>query len=100
MSSEELKKILELHALWLSDNGGQRADLRDADLQMADLRDADLDYSCFPLWSGGSRFKCDLKLVYQLLAHICTLDFDDPDGTKELILPFAQRSHRAKELLT
>ena len=158
MSSEELKKILELHALWLSDNGGrradlrdadlreanlqradlrdanlrdadlqmadlqwadlrwadlrradlrdadlreanlQRADLRDADLKMADLRDADLDYSCFPLWSGGSRFKCDLKLVYQLLAHICTLDFDDTEGIKELVLSFAIKSHRAKAL--
>ena len=133
MSSEELEKILELHALWLSDNGGRRADLRDADLreanlqradlrdanlrdadlQMADLqwadlrwpdlrpadlRDADLDYSCFPLWSGGSRFKCDLKLVYQLLAHICTLDFDDTEGIKELVLSFAIKSHRAKDL--
>ena len=133
MNGEELKKILELHAIWLSDNGGQRADLqganlrgaslqvanlqranlqranlrgadlqradlRVANLQGADLRGADLDFSCFPLWCGGANFKCDLKLVYQLLAHICTLDFDDPDGIHELVLPFAIKSHRAKDL--
>ena len=74
------------------------ADLRRAILQGADLRGADLDFASFPLWCGGSRFKCDLKLVYQLLAHICTLDFDDPDGIKELVLPFAIKSHRAKDL--
>ena len=74
------------------------ANLREANLRDADLRWADLDYSCFPLWCGGSRFKCDLKLVYQLLAHICTLDFDDTEGIKELVLPFAIKSHRAKDL--
>lgn len=90
-----------------------RADLRGADLQGANLRGvnllradlrgvnlrgADLDFSCFPLWCGGSKFKCDTKLVYQILAHICTLDFEDNYGIKELILPFAQRSHRAQDL--
>ena len=74
------------------------ANLRGADLRGADLRGADLDFASFPLWCGGSRFKCDLKLVYQLLAHICALDFDDPDGIKELVLPFAIKSHRAKDL--
>ena len=74
------------------------ADLRYADLRGADLQMADLDFSCFPLWCGGSRFKCDLKLVYQLLAHICTLDFDDTEGIKELVLSFAIKSHRAKDL--
>ena len=153
MSSEELKKILELHALWLSGNGGQRANLREANLQGADLREAnlreanlqgadlreadlrwadlrwadlqgadlqgadlrdadlrdadlreanlqgaDLDFASFPLWCGGAYFKCDQKLVYQLLAHICTLDFDGTEGIKELVLPFAIKSHRAKDL--
>ena len=75
-----------------------KADLREADLRWADLREADLDFSCFPLWCGGSKFKCDAKLVYQLLAHICTLDFDDTEGIKELIMPFAVKSHRAEDL--
>ena len=74
------------------------ANLRGADLRRADLRRADLDFSCFPLWCGGSDFKCDTKLVYQLLAHICTLDFDDTEGIKELIMPFAVKSHRAVDL--
>ena len=74
------------------------ANLRGADLREADLRGADLDISSFPLWCGGAKFKCGPKLIYQLLAHVCTLDFDDSEGIKELILPFARKSHRAKGL--
>ena len=116
MTSEEIKNVLELHKKWLNnEQGGERADLRGADLRnvganlrganlyRADLRGADLskvdlDFSCFPLWCGGSRFKCDTKLVYQLLAHICTLDFPDDEGIKDLIRPFAVKSHRAVDL--
>ncbi len=72
--------------------------LRGVNLRWADLSGADLDFSCFPLWCGGSKFKCDTKLVYQLLAHICTLEFDDTEGIKELIMPFAVKSHRAVDL--
>ena len=134
MTSEEIKKVLELHKKWLNnEQGGERANLREADLsgadlcwadlrgadlrganlsganlrgadlRRADLREADLqganlDFSCFPLWCGGSKFKCDTKLVYQLLAHICTLEFDDTEGIKNLIMPFAVKSHRAVDL--
>lgn len=89
MTSEEIKQVLELYKKWLNnEQGGERAD----------LRGADLDFSCFPLWCGGSKFKCDTKLVYQLLAHICTLDFPDDEGIKDLIMPFAVKSHRAVDL--
>ena len=144
MTSEEIKKVLDLHKKWLNnEQGGERANLRWADLSCvnlsgaqlsradmrettlrladlrwadlrgatlrladlrgtnltrADLRWADLDLSCFPLWCGGSQFKCDTKLVYQLLAHICTLEFDDTEGIKDLIMPFALKSHRAVDL--
>ena len=124
MSSEEIKKVLDSHQKWINEeDGGERANLRGADLREADLRGADLrgadlswanlcwadlskadlsgadlDFSCFPLWCGGSKFKCDTKLVYQLLAHICTLEFDDTEGIKNLIMPFAVRSHRAVDL--
>ena len=74
------------------------ANLRGANLRGANLSETDLDFSCFPLWCGGSKFKCDTKLVYQLLAHICTLEFDDTEGVKDLIMPFAVKSHRAVNL--
>ena len=154
MTSEEIKKVLDSHQKWINnEQGGERADLSEAnlckaglreadlsgadlreanlckadlrganlsganlrgadlrgadlrwtnlhevDLRGADLRGADLDFSCFPLWCGGSKFKCDTKLVYQLLAHICTLEFDDAEGIKDLIMPFAVKSHRAVDL--
>ena len=82
----------------LSEANLRGANLSGADLRRADLRGADLDFSCFPLWCGGAKFKCDTKLVYQLLAHICTLDFSDDEGIKELIMPFALKSHRAQDL--
>ena len=74
------------------------ANLSGANLRGANLSETDLDFSCFPLWCGGSKFKCDTKLVYQLLAHICTLEFDDAEGVKDLIMPFAVKSHRAGDL--
>ena len=99
MTPEELAVILEAHKRWLFDEpDGQRADLRGANLREADLRGADLDFASFQLWCGCAHFKCDQKLVYQLLAHICTLDFDDTEGIQELVLPFAIKSHRAKDL--
>ena len=109
MTSEEIKQVLELHKKWLNnEQGGERADLRRADLSEADLSGADLseaglsgadfDFSCFPLWCGGSKFKCDTELVYQILAHICTLEFDDAEGIKDLNMPFAVKSHRAVDL--
>ena len=39
---DELKSILEKHATWLEDNGGERANLRGADLTWADLSWANL----------------------------------------------------------
>lgn len=111
MTAKDLKTILEKHQKWLrgEENGEladlsganlSRANLSGADLRWANLREADLDYSCFPLWCGGSRFTVDDRLLYQLLAHLCSLDIDTEDGKKvrELILPYAKKSHRAKEL--
>ena len=99
MTSEEIKKVLELHKKWLNnEQSGERANLSGANLSEADLCRANLDFSCFPLWCGGSRFKCDIKLVYQFLAHVCTLEFEDAEGIKDLIMPFAVKSHRAVDL--
>lgn len=85
ISKEKLASILSAHKKWLMDaSEGARADLRganlsrsdlcEADLRGADLRGANLDYSCFPLWCGGTRFKADDRLVMQVMAHLCSLD--------------------------
>lgn len=95
-TTEQLKEILVKHHKWVSnETGGERADLSNAN-----LRYADLDYSAFPLWCGGSNFKCDIKLIYQLLAHIATLKCEDEDYKKirKVILPYALKSHRAADL--
>ena len=42
MKAEDLKKVLDAHVAWLAGTGGQRADLRGANLGRADLRGADL----------------------------------------------------------
>ena len=42
MEQKDLNKILNEHKGWLNGNGGNRADLRDANLYGADLCDADL----------------------------------------------------------
>lgn len=45
ITKEELQEILEKHKMWLNDNGGEKADLRNADLREANLRDADLQHA-------------------------------------------------------
>ena len=78
----------------------ERANLERADLREADLREANWDFSSLPLWCGGSCFKTDLRLVNQLLAHICTFEVDSEEFAelKKLIIPYAVKSHRAKDL--
>jgi uncharacterized protein YjbI with pentapeptide repeats len=91
----------------LQDANLQRADLRGADLQDADLQDADLqdvnlDYSCLPLWCGGSRFKADSKIVRQIIAHVCTIEIVDADDEMRATIAAmkleAVKSHRASVL--
>ena len=105
MRQEELNKILEDHKNWLDGNGGKRADLRGADLrwaglQGADLQGADLDFSVWPLWCGSKGVIVDIKIVRQLLAHVACLTCDDPEFAEviALIMPYAKKSHRAKDL--
>ena len=99
-TAAELAEILKEHAEFLIDNNkGTRADLTRADLTRADL-----DYSSFPLWCGGANFKCSAKLMYQLLAHVYTLNPSSVKeekefiAIKEAILKYALKSHRAKDL--
>ena len=96
MNATDLKTILDKHKKWLNnEEGGERADLRGANLQ-----DADLDFSCWPLWCGSKNVKVDNRLVFQLAAHICVLDCDTPEfkAIKEFLIPYAKLCHRASEL--
>ena len=45
MTKDDLKKVLDDHALWLRGEGGARANLRGADLEGANLRWADLRWA-------------------------------------------------------
>ena len=77
------------------------ADLNSASLNSADLRGANMDYSSgIPLWCGGAKFKCEAKLIQQVLAHLCTLDCKDKEwiALRKAIRPFAKKSHRASDL--
>jgi hypothetical protein len=76
------------------------ASLKGASLKNADLRDVNFDFSCFPLWCGGSNFKASPQLIYQLMAHICTLNVNNKE-IKELqryLMTYALKSHRAEDL--
>ena len=74
----------------------QGANLRGANLRGADLQGANFDYSCFPLWCGGTRFKADDKLIKQVLAHLCSL-IVSPEAAEiiDKIRDYAKTSHRA-----
>ena len=110
MNEDKLKEILENHKKWLNNDGGESANLRyanlhganlhGADLYDADLRGADLDFTCLPLWCGSKNIKVDMKLIYQLLAHVYVLDNDSEDfkEIQKLIRPYAEKSHRWSEL--
>jgi hypothetical protein len=77
------------------------ANLTGANLSGANLSGANLDFSSgIPLWCGGSKFKCDAKLIQQVLAHLCTLDCRDKQwvALRKMIRPFAKKSHRAVDL--
>jgi hypothetical protein len=120
MNSNELQKILDNHKLWINEEGGERADLQEADLrwanlqranlrwanlqradlQEADLQEADLDFSCLPLWCGSKYMKVDKNIASQIAAHFCALDCDDKDFQKacKAILKFALTNKHAGDL--
>lgn len=90
MTQEELNVILDKHKKWLnSEDGGERAD----------LRGADLDYSCWPLWCGSLDVKVDARIARQLAYHFCRLDCDDPEylEVRKAITKFANGFHRVDE---
>ena len=115
MEEKQLKNILELHQKWIrQEPGGDRADLRganlvgadlrganlwEANLRGANLREADLDYSCWPLWCGSLDVRVCKRIAAQLAYHFCRLDCDDPEviAAQNAIIPLANQFHRADE---
>lgn len=110
MTQKELNMILDKHKMWLSGKeGGEKADLRGADLRGvnlseayfggADLCGANLDYSCWPLWCGSLDVKVDARIARQLAYHFCRLDCDDPEylEARKAIAEFANKFHRVEE---
>ena len=110
MEEKRLENVLELHQKWMNNEpGGERANLRGADLWRADLlganlrsadlrgadlreadlwradllganlREANLDYSCWPLWCGSLDVRVCKRIAAQLAYHFCRLDCDDPE---------------------
>ena len=100
MEASKLKEILEKHKMWLNgEEGGERANLRSADLigadligadlrranlwnadlkiadlsganlSGADLIGADLDYASYPLYCNGLCIHVDDRIGIQLLYH-------------------------------
>ena len=109
MKTNELEKILELHAKWLNgEEGGERAnlshtdlsgadlreanlshadlspaDLSDADLRGADFRGADLDYSCLPLWCGSLSANFDDRQLKQIAYHLVKAGLQSKNASEE-----------------
>ena len=114
MEQEKLNAILEKHRKWLNDEeGGERAnlrgadlcetdlrdanlrdadlrganlrgaDLRDANLRDADLRGANLDFSCLPLWCGSLRAHFDDRQLKQIAYHLVKSGLQSKNASDE-----------------
>ena len=115
MEENQLKNVLELHRKWINkEPGGERANLRRADLleanlrrtdlleanlRGADLQGANLDYSCWPLWCGSFGVRVCKRIAAQLAYHFCRLDCDDQEviAAQNALIPLANQFHRADE---
>ena len=71
MTQDEIKTALEQHALWLTGNGGAKANLSGADLRSANLSGADL--------SGAYLSGADLSGAYLRSANLRSADLRSAD---------------------
>ena len=101
---EELKIILEKHKKWLNgEYGGERANLRDADLRIANMIKSDLDFSCLPLWCGGLDIDIDDRQAKQIAYHLVRNVLYSENTSKEAkeavkpLVDFANGFHRIEE---
>lgn len=99
MNREELNNILENHKKWLGgEEGGERANLRGANLSGADL-----DFSCLPLWCGSLGANFDDRQLIQIAYHLVKAGINSNNASdetkKELskLIDFANKFHRVEE---
>ena len=79
MTKNELNKVLENHKLWLNDEGGAWANLKDTDLRGTDLRGIDLRYANLKntdLYSANLR-GADLRYAHLRYANLKGADLRD-----------------------
>ena len=81
MTRNELDRVLELHGLWLAEEGGERANLSGADLHGADLSGAYLTdanlagaYLSVANLSGASLYGANLSGAYLSGANLTAAD--------------------------
>lgn len=123
-TKEELEIILHNHSLWLNgEDGGEKANLRGADLRganlrganlteadlrwadltEADLRGAYLDFSVLPLWCGSLAANFDDRQLIQIAYHLVKAGLNSTNASEETknelskLIDFANKFHRVDE---
>lgn len=79
-TAEQLAEIIKKHGMWLRDeDGGERADLRYANLSSADLRYADLRYADLSYadlrYAAGNREHIKSIFVSEVYPIVYTVDY-------------------------
>ena len=104
ITKEELESFLRKHKLWLENKeGGERADLKWANLERADLKWANLDFSCLPLWCGSLKANFDDRQLVQIAYHLVKAGLNSNNASEETkaelekLIDFANKFHRVSE---
>ena len=99
MTRNEISEILRKHKMWIDDEeGGERADLRGADLSGANL-----DFSCLPLWCGSLNAEFDDKQIIQIVYHAVKSGINSKNTSDEVknelskLIGLANKFHRVQE---
>lgn len=99
LTQKELEVFLRKHILWLdAEEGGERANLREAN-----LRGADLDFSCLPLWCGSLHANFDDRQLTQIAYHLVKAGLRSKNASEETkaelfkLVDFANKFHRVRE---
>lgn len=106
MTQKEFDEMMRLHEMWLNgEEGGRRANMRNADMQGANMRNADIDYIAWPLWCGSLKAYVDDRIAIQLLYHTLSVVQYSPYVSEDIkrtlltqdMVDVANRFHRVDE---